>query len=722
MRVGSARYSLVALSLALCCAVLSSPSAAAEPTSARPSILFIIMDDVGIDQLSTLGYGGATPPATPNINQIANAGVRFRNTWAMPACSTSRAVLFEGRYPMRTNVFNALGPNDLANSMVGPFEMTTPKLLKDRSYQSGLFGKFHLGLQGNSPFGYGMPHSLGWDHFFGWLDETGDPSSIDTTAGGVAPKGTYSCGFVPGAAVAGGADRGACYLPDNTCRVMEGATPIPPGRACLESGGILDPDQPCKTPRPSSIDFSVLSAHYVSPLVINREDGAVEQVPPTDIRARAYRGAIQVDAAIDWIKRRPAGIPWMATVSFSTVHTPIMQPPVSLLPPGSVDTSSFDCANQNQQRVLSNQMIEALDTELARLFVETGLASRGPDGSLVYDPKKTDTMIILVGDNGSLGYTVKAPFDPQRAKGTAYQTGVWVPLVVAGPLVTQPGRDVGHMTNIADVFELFGEIAGIDVRAHVRRPLDSVAMLPYLVNPEQPSLRSTNFTQIGLNLQLNGGINGPCQIDVTCTQIPVTKSVCEDNEGIWWGAGATDPATAGIPPQGLTYCCNVNTWLADHGQPTLTISPQAADAIRNVHYKLVRNYTKDYDPTTNGCVDTQTDELYEIDERVPLPKLDLEADNLLDGRALTGTQQRMYVALLTQLDAINASASQCTGDGNLDRVVDTEDVLGWARFSELNGGKSSWFDFNLDGVTDGADLAVISDNYGAQCPIGRWAR
>ena len=109
-------------------------------------------------------------------------------------------------------------------------------------------------------------------------------------------------------------------------------------------------------------------------------------------------------------------------------------------------------------------------------------------------------MIILVGDNGSLGYTVKAPFDPQRAKGTAYQTGVWVPLLVAGPLVTEPGRDVGHMTNIADIYELFGEIAGIDVRARVRRPLDSVAMLPYLVNPEQPSLRSTNFTQVGRNL------------------------------------------------------------------------------------------------------------------------------------------------------------------------------------------------------------------------------
>ena len=150
--------------------------------------------------------------------------------------------MFEGRYPMRTNVLGALGPNDLANSMVGPFEMTAPKLLKERDYQSALFGKFHLGLQGNSPFGYAMTRSLGWDYFFGWLDASGDPSSIDTSAGGVGPVGTYSCGYVPGAA-AGGADRGACYSPDDTCRVMEGTGPNPPGRACRDGGGIFDPNQ-----------------------------------------------------------------------------------------------------------------------------------------------------------------------------------------------------------------------------------------------------------------------------------------------------------------------------------------------------------------------------------------------------------------------------------------------------------------------------------------------
>jgi arylsulfatase A-like enzyme len=69
----------------------------------------------------------------------------------MPACSNGRAALFTGRYPFRTHVFTAIGNNDLANFMVNPNETTLPKLLKQRGYKSALVGKFHLGIQGNSP-------------------------------------------------------------------------------------------------------------------------------------------------------------------------------------------------------------------------------------------------------------------------------------------------------------------------------------------------------------------------------------------------------------------------------------------------------------------------------------------------------------------------------------------------------------------------------------------
>ena len=63
--------------------------------------------------------------------------------------------------------------------------------------------------------------------------------------------------------------------------------------------------------------------------------------------------------------------------------------------------------------------------------------------------------------------------------------------------------------------------------------LDAVPMLTYLTHPQQPALRTWNYTEVGTNLQVNRAINGPCVIDNSCTQIPVTKSVCEDNSGVF---------------------------------------------------------------------------------------------------------------------------------------------------------------------------------------------
>jgi arylsulfatase A-like enzyme len=98
-----------------------------KPGGKHPNILFFIMDDVGIDQIKVFGYGGATPPRTPNMDTISKAGARLRNTWSMPECSPSRAEFFEGRFLFRTQVLNTILAEDLANSQFSPFEVTTPR-------------------------------------------------------------------------------------------------------------------------------------------------------------------------------------------------------------------------------------------------------------------------------------------------------------------------------------------------------------------------------------------------------------------------------------------------------------------------------------------------------------------------------------------------------------------------------------------------------------------
>ncbi|ACE84607.1 sulfatase-like hydrolase/transferase [Cellvibrio japonicus] len=711
--------------------VESSSTGSSEPAS-PPNILFVIMDDVGVDQMPSMGYGGLHPPSMPTIDAIAGAGIRFRNTWSMPECSPGRAALLAGRYPLRTNIYQAIGPNDLANSQLSRYDLTAPKLLKGAGYESAMFGKFHLAGPDYNAAGNGTPRELGWDYFYGWTG--GLPASIDTTAGGIAPADTYSCGYVPALADDGeaGADQGACYIPhspDNfTCAEL---TSDPEGDAaglqCLIRGGILVPNAACAPTPPDTLDFARENAHYVSPLVINRPDG-IEEVPLADPRGRGYRSTIEAAAARDWINSRDGSKPWMATVSFSAAHTPLQTPPSALLPSNNTQGMKADCRMATDtlvnQRLLTDALVEAMDEELGRLLVETGIAVRDGEGRLAYQPD-SNTMVVIVGDNGSFGATAKVPFDLTRAKGTAYQTGIWVPLIVAGPLVGAPDRDVEHMVNTADVFHLFGEIAGLAVDTLAPQGIDGMAMLPYLQNPVQSSLRAYNFAQGGLNIQLDQGRNGPCVINNLCSHTPVNKAVCEDNGGTWWGMGADDPQVAAYGSGDLAHCWQVNQAIYRHDPDAYAQNRREMGwtsylAIRNDHYKLVRNRTQDYDTATDNGVEVESVEFYAIDQAVPLPTLDTADNNLLADKAaddLPLHQRQHYQALSARLDAILASQPACPGDGNRDGMVDGTDLEQWAYWADPDqgGGYSSWYDFNYDGLTDAADRAVIEANRGNQC-------
>ncbi|MEO8137785.1 MAG: sulfatase-like hydrolase/transferase [Betaproteobacteria bacterium] len=695
-----------------------------DSSGAKPNILFVIMDDVGIDQMRSFGYGGDTPPSLPNIDTIATAGVRFRNAWSMPECSPGRAAMFLGQYPFRTQVYAALGPYDLANSQVSNDAMTTPRLLKQANYESAMFGKFHLAGPDNNPDSNATPLALGWDYFYGWI--RGGPASIDTTAGGVAAVGTYACGFVPGAAT-GGADSGACYDAGNNCRVISGNSVAgdSPGKQCMIAGGILQPGAACQSPPPSGLNFSTANAYYVSPLVIAGADG-VEVPPNSDPRSRGYRTAIETDAAIQWIKSRSSSRPWMATVSYSAAHTPYQQPPGDLVQLGGGDELS--CSDFAQQRVISNKMTEALDSEFGRLLVETGLATRAPDGSLAYDPKASNTVIVIVGDNGTFANAVKEPFDISRAKATAYQTGVWVPMIVAGAVVSRPNRDVEHMVNMVDVFQLFGELAGINVPASVPRTIDSAPLLPYLTHAHQRSIRSLNFTQGGYNIQANGARNGACIVNTViagtsvasiCTQSVFNKGPCEDNAGVWWGPGYTDPsviATGHPASTGYQSCWEVNQSEYQAGRPLTPIAPELAIAVRNVAYKLVRNTIQTYDPVTNTGGPVTADEFYQIDQAVPTPTIDTAGLDLMPTQSTWPPLiSANYDALRSQLDSILASQPACPGDGNMDNTVNALDQGNWLALSEA-WGLSSVYDFNFDGLTDSADQSIIAGNLGNCAP------
>ncbi len=151
---------LIALSIAL----LATPLAAADP--AKPSIIWIVADDLGYGELGC--YGGRDIP-TPHLDALAQSGVRFTDAYVTaPFCAASRAALLTGRYQTRFgfefNPIEALNADPAIGLPVG--ERTAADYLREAGYVTALVGKWHQG--GSARF---HPQRRGFDEFFGFLHE-----------------------------------------------------------------------------------------------------------------------------------------------------------------------------------------------------------------------------------------------------------------------------------------------------------------------------------------------------------------------------------------------------------------------------------------------------------------------------------------------------------------------------------------------------------------------
>jgi arylsulfatase A-like enzyme len=669
-----------------------------------PNILFIILDDVGKDQLAAFNTAATT--FTPILNAIAAAGAKFTNFYTMPECSPTRAAFFTGRYPHRTGVAAALLELDLPASQVSPFEVTTPRVLSTAGYTSAMIGKYHLGGPENNPYGVRAPLALGWDYFHGGLQAA--PASIDVTLGGQYTRDTarYSCGFPAGAA------RGAAWFEgeDHRARCDDNRGAGYTGQQAVTLGGIPaldaagDPAPTCREAAGTGPDFTRSNGYYVWPYV--SEDATSVRTA----QSRRYMTTATTDGAIEWIRARSRGAesrPWMATVSYNAIHTPFQQPPADLYPPGFVWPAGVpeSCTDPVAQRVLSGLMLTALDREIGRLLVGAGLADVDSRGQLVYRPEATNRMVVIAGDNGSFTPSVRAPYDPVRAKGSPYESGIRTPLIVSGPLVNAPGRSVEHLVNAVDLFQLFGEIAGIDVRRVVPAShiVDARPVLPYLTNPSQPAERRSTFTQLAPAIKPASVRTWPCvmsigPIHIASDRLFSAQGLCEDNGGTWFGPTASQPT-----PQYQDSCAIRAAGVYN----TLAIAATRVWTVRNHQFKLVKQERAPCDSSLGEY------EFFDLSPSAANPA-GLDARNLLTNgqpAGLSADQMANFLELQSALQAQLNSERACPGDGNLDKQVDMQDRLDLYRY----WGLPSVFDFTQDGNTDAADLQVVAANFGTSC-------
>ena len=148
---------------------------AAAPTgkaSAKPNVVLILADDLGVECLST--YGG-TSHRTPNLDRLAKEGMRFTRCFSNPYCSPSRGTLLTGRYPFQNGLKVVLHSKNQEDIYLRPSQPSFVRQLKQHGYATQLVGKWHVSLEHK----HNTIREFGFDHYQTWqiFDSQGEKTT-----------------------------------------------------------------------------------------------------------------------------------------------------------------------------------------------------------------------------------------------------------------------------------------------------------------------------------------------------------------------------------------------------------------------------------------------------------------------------------------------------------------------------------------------------------------
>lgn len=145
--------------LALILTVITFASASAQQP--KPNILVIFGDDIGQTNISAYSFG-VVGYMTPNIDRLAQEGLKFTDYYAENSCTAGRSSFITGQTPLRTGLSKVGLPG--VDVGLQARDITIAQALKPLGYATGQFGKNHLGDRNEY-----LPTAHGFDEFFGNL-------------------------------------------------------------------------------------------------------------------------------------------------------------------------------------------------------------------------------------------------------------------------------------------------------------------------------------------------------------------------------------------------------------------------------------------------------------------------------------------------------------------------------------------------------------------------
>ncbi|MGY3793037.1 sulfatase-like hydrolase/transferase [Aquimarina sp. 433] len=182
------------------------------------------------------------------------------------------------------------------------------------------------------------------------------------------------------------------------------------------------------------------------------------------------------DLAINWIDDQES--PWFLWLAYNAPHTPFHLPPSDLHSQGDLpnDEATID-ANPLAYYLAS---IEAMDAEIGRLL------------NSLSETERDNTIIIFIGDNGSPS-KVAQEYNRRRVKGSLYQGGINVPMIISGKNVTRTNSIDESLLGTTDLFATIANLAGVNSSSiH-----DSKSFSSLLTTPSTNSIREYVYSEVG---------------------------------------------------------------------------------------------------------------------------------------------------------------------------------------------------------------------------------
>jgi len=156
-----------------------------------------------------------------------------------------------------------------------------------------------------------------------------------------------------------------------------------------------------------------------------------------------YATTDNVNDGIAWIDQQGANS-WFLWLAFNAPHTPHHRPPEELH-----SYEGLTLTGNKQSRPHYEAMVEAMDTEMARLLTNINLAT---------------TTVIFMGDNGTLRGEAQPPFPSGHTKGSVYEGGIRVPMLITGAAVSNglAGTTYDGLLHSTDLYSTILELFGVD--------------------------------------------------------------------------------------------------------------------------------------------------------------------------------------------------------------------------------------------------------------------